>query len=258
MSQPSNRVVSTQQIARTDYRQHFVEASTHPFDYGTADATLILATVPFLPPGYNHNEAECYPVGMTQNFSWNEGINGQFVPEIGSGRKVNTAGTAIGSGTISKMVIHGPCLAASLYRPTFSFLKSFQTTNKLEERSVHDASVSGSESMDWIGGLVSIAGETSNLENIDKVIAMGGMNALLFKIPFGLVEITRDAEQRVLSINYFEQCCLRGSQGGVSAGQFQLIDNMSFEFERVRPLLSIAGFSVSDSSTVGTPDPITK
>lgn len=257
MSQPSNRVVSTQQIARTDYRKHFVEASTHPFDYGTADSTLILSTVPFLPPGYNHNEVECYPVGLTQNFSWNEGLSGQFVPEIGSARKVNAAGSAIGSGTIAKLVIHGPSLAASLYRPTFAFLKSFQTTNQLEERSVHDAVVSSSASLDWIGGLVSIAGETSNLNNIDKVIASGGMNALLYKIPFGLVEITRDAEQRVLSINYFEQCALRGSQGGVSAGQFQLIDSMSFEFERVRPLLSIAGFSVSDGTTVGTPDPIT-
>lgn len=257
MSQPSNRIVSSNQIARTDYRKHFVEASTHPFDYATADSTLVLATVPFLPPGYNHNEVDVYPVGLTQNFSWNEGIAGTFVSEIGSSRKVNTAGSSIGSGTIAKMVIHGPSLATALYRPTFTFLKSFSSLSSLNEKSAHDSVISSSESMRWIAGLVSNAGDIENLANIDSVIASGGMNSLMYKIPFGLISVTRDAKGRVLGINFFEQCSLRGTQGGVSAGQFQLVDSMSFEFERVRPLLSVAGFTLSDESTVGTPDPIT-
>ena len=67
----------------------------------------------------------------------------------------------------------------------------------------------------------------------------------MYKIPFGLVEVVRDPRQRSVAINFFEQCALRGTQGGMSAGQFQLIQSVSFEFERIRALSSFGPFNVS-------------
>ena len=60
---------------------------------------------------------------------------------------------------------------------------------------------------EWIQGL---NGQTINIFSMDvdnymdKVIAAGGLN-LLYKIPFGLVEINAIPRQRVVA-DYLEQC----------------------------------------------------
>ena len=77
------------------------------------------------------------------------------------------------------------------------------------------------------------------------------MNSLLYKIPFGLIEVKRDPRQRVTAINFLEQCMLLGNQSGMSQGQFQMIDSMSFNFERVRALKAVGPFALSDDTMVG-------
>ena len=247
MAQPSNKIITENNLSTSDYREQWLETATSPNDFATGDATLILSTVPFLPPGTAFTDIPLYPVGLTQSFSWSEGVISQFVPEIGSTRKVNTAGTPQGSGQISKIVYHGNSLVASLYRPTFFFMAA-----KPDWAALADGVLTGTSSLDWIKGIATNGIDLFDVEledALDKVVAMGGMGSNLFKIPFGLIEIKRDAKMRGLSINYFEQCALRGNQGGVSAGQFQVVDSVSFEFERMRPLTA-AGFFTLDSNTL--------
>lgn len=249
MAQPSNRVINAEQLSKADWRNQFLEVATSPDDYASGETSLILATVPFLPPGDNFVDVPLYPVGLAQSFSYNEGINGQMVPEIGSTRKVNTAGTAMGSGTISKLIVHGNSLVASLYRPVLAFINSTETLSKLKSKLV-----GGGGSAEWIKGLVVQDVDLFSAEltdYVDRVIAQGGMNSILMKIPFGLVEVRRDPRQRVVAINFLEQCGMRGTQGGLNAGQFQMVDQFSFEFERVRALLAVGPFSLSSDTTLG-------
>lgn len=248
MAQPSNRIVSADQMGSADYRNQFMEVATSASDFGTGDTSLVLSTVPFLPPGFNFTDLPLYPIGLAQSFAYNEGINGQMVPEIGSGRKTNTSGSTMGSGNISKLVIHGNSLTASLYRPTLAFISSTTSLSALASK------LTGSDSTGWVSGLavqdidLFSAGVS---DYVDRVVASGGMSSLLYKIPFGMVEIKRDARQRVLAINFLEQCGIRGNQSGLNAGQFQLVDSLSFEFERVRPLLSVGPFSLSSDIATG-------
>lgn len=249
MAQPSNRIVNTDQLSRADWRNQFLEVATSADDFATAESSLILSTVPFLPAGDNFVDIPLYPVGLAQNFGYNEGLNGQMVPEIGSSRKINTAGTAMGSGSISKLIVHGNSLVASLYRPALAFVASTTTLSKLK-----DKLIGGGGAPQWVKGMVAqdIDLFSADLTDyVDRVVAQGGLNGLLFKVPFGLVEIRRDPRQRVVAINFLEQCGIRGSQAGLNAGQFQMVDQLSFEFERVRPLMAAGPFTLSDDAALG-------
>ena len=44
---------------------------------------------------------------------------------------------------------------------------------------------------------------------------------------------------------------LLGNQSGMSQGQFQMIDSMSFNFERVRALKAVGPFALSDDTMIG-------
>lgn len=250
MAQILSKILNQVELANSDYRKKFVETSTSPNDFVTGDASLILSTTPFLPPGDSFVDLPMYPIGLTQQFSANEGIMGQFVPEIGSARKINTAGTASGSGSISRLEIHGTSLAAALFRPTFYF---FSTIPELSGTFGNKLFASSSDA-EWIKSLCTNGTDlySADLSSaMDKVIAGGGMNGLLYKLPFGLLEVKRDARQRVCKINYYEQCAIRGQSDGMSAGQFQLQDNFSFEFERKRPLTTAGIFTLSTAQSDG-------
>jgi hypothetical protein len=251
MAQPSSRVITSDRLDKADSRQHFLEMGTHPYDYASGEYSILLSTMPFLAPGDHFADVPIYLIGLTQSFSWNEAPMGQMVPEIGSSRKANTAGTAAGSGVISKIIVHGSSLAASLYRPTLQFILTSETLAPLR-----DKLLSGGDP-NWISGLATQDLDLFSAElnaYSDRVIAPGGMSALLYKIPFGLIEVKRDPKNRVVAINYFEQCGIRGNQGGVNAGQFQLADSLSFEFERMRPLRSVGPFVLSDEQADGLPE----
>lgn len=248
MAQPSNRVLTPEVLAKGDYRNNFIEVATEPNDFASADVSLLLSTVPFLPAGDHFVDIPLYPIGLTQNFNWNEGVTGRMVPEVGSARKVSTVGTAMGNGSISKLIVHGASLINSLYRPTVAFIKSAQTLD------ADSSKLFSGGKTDWIKGLA-VAGvdlyDAELGEYLDRVISSGGMNSILYKIPFGLIEVQRDPKQRVVAINYFEQCSIRGNNGGLSAGQPQLLSSISFEFERHRTLLAAGPFGLSSEPASG-------
>lgn len=247
MAQPTNNILTPNELDGSDYRKQFVEIASDATDFSTADSSLLLSTVPFIEIGSSFDDLPLYTIGIAQQFSYNEGLPGQFVGELGSSRKIGVSGTSSGSGMISRLSIHGNSLAAVLYRPTLLWIKATDTLQDILDR------IAG-EDKQWIQGLnaQSVDMWDIDLDNeIDHVISAGGMNSLLFKIPFGLIEIKRDPRQRVTAINYLEQCLLLGNQSGLSAGQFQIIDSVSFNYERVRPLKAIGPFSLSADTAIG-------
>jgi hypothetical protein len=247
MAQILNNILSPEQLDGSDYRKQFVEMNTDATDFVTADSSLLLSTVPFLPVGDSFTDIPLYPVGIAQQFSYNEGLAGQFIGEVGSSRKIGASGTAMGSGMISRLAVHGNSLVAALYRPTLIWIKSTDSLSDITDR------IAGTDKQ-WIQGLNAQSMDVfdADLDDyVDRVISAGGMNSLLFKIPFGLIEIKRDPRQRVTSINFLEQCVLLGNQNGLSAGQFQVIDSMSLNFERQRPLKGIGPFTLSDDTLIG-------
>lgn len=249
MAQPTAKILTENEINADNYRDKFVEVATAPNDFATGDSSIICSTIPFLPAGDSFTDIPMYPIGLTQNFAYNEGVNGQFVPEIGSARKANASGSASGSGSISKLLVHGNSLGASLFRPMFFFMATVDYLSALQTKLF----TTGSD-LNWIKGLAVEGVDLFSVDitdALDHVIATGGLNSVLFKLPFGLIEIKRDARERVVSINFLEQCALRGSQSGLSAGQFQIADNLSFEFERVRPLLVAGPYNLSSVTADG-------
>lgn len=247
MAQPTDKILTPNQLDGSDYRKQFIEVASDATDFVTADTSLILSTVPFLRPGDSFVDIPLYPVGITQQFSYNEGLPGQFIGEIGSSRKVGASGSASGSGMISRLAVHGNSLVAALYRPTLLWLSATESLEDVKDK------IMGTDK-EWIQGLNAQALDLFSADvtdHVDRVVAAGGMNSALFKIPFGLVEIRRDARQRVTQINYLEQCMLLGDQGGLSAGQFQVMDSMSFNYERKRPMKCVGPFSLSDDTAIG-------
>lgn len=249
MAQPSSRIITSDQLAAADSKNYFVEVATLPVDFASAEHSFIFSTVPFLPEGLSFTDIPLYVLGATQNFSTNEGLPGQFIPEIGSARKVNTAGSAMGSGVISRLMFHGNSLVAALYRPTLQFIKNTETLSTLT-----DKIMASSNDIGWIKGLIVDGVDLFDVDlntYVDRVVASGGLNSILYKIPFGLIQVKRDAKNEGLEIMYYEQCAIRGDHDGLSAGQFQLTDSISFDFERRRSLLAAGPFSISTTSTVG-------
>lgn len=247
MAQPTNNILTPEQLDGTDYRKQYVEIMSDATDFATADTSLVLATVPFLPVGDSFVDIPLYPVGVCQSFAYNEGLPGQMIPELGSSRKIAASGTSMGSGTVSRLALHGNSLEAALYRPTLMWIQSTDSLTELLDRIAGDDKA-------WIQGLngQSISLFDADIDQyVDRVVSAGGLNSLLFKIPFGMVEVKRDPRQRVVAINYLEQCRITGTQAGLNAGQFQLMDSMSFEYERKRPLKSVGPFSLSDDTATG-------
>lgn len=248
MAQPTNRILTPSQLEGSDYRNQFVETITDATDFATADSSLVLSTVPFLPVGDAFDDVPLLPIGVTQSFAYNEGLQGQFIPEIGSSRKVSASGTAMGSGTIQRLALHANSLITALYRPTILWIKSSATLSKLLDK------FSG-EDANWIKGLnaedINLFEASEVDEFVTRVVASGGFNSPLFKVPFGLVEVRRDPRQRVTAINFLEQCTLRGDQTGLSAGQFQIAESLSFDYERRRPLKNLGPFSLSTDELRG-------
>lgn len=248
MAQPTNRVLTPTAVDSSDYRNQYVEVVTDATDYATADSSLVLSTLPFLAIGNSFSDIPLFPVGICQSFQYNEGLAGQFMPEIGSSRKLGASGTSTGSGMISRLSVHGNSLVAALYRPTLIWIAKTDTLSDVVNR------LAGTDQK-WIQGL-----NTANDLNlfsadvddyVTKVIAPGGMNAGIYKVPFGLIEIRRDVRQRVTAINYLEQCILLGDQNGLQAGQFQIVEGMSFSYERRRPLKAVGPFSLSEGDMIG-------
>lgn len=247
MAQPVGRILTPEELNNSDYRNQFVENITDATDFATADSSLVLSTIPFIPPGDSFDTIPLNPVGVCQSFAYNEGIQGQFIPEVGSSRKVSASGTAMGSGQIQRLSMHGNSLITALYKPTIAWIKASETLSKLIDK------LSG-EDANWIAGLKAqdINLFDDGIEALtEHVVANGGMNSPLFKIPFGLVEIRRDPRQRVTAINFLEQCSLRGDQAGLQAGQFQIAESLSFDYERRRPMKGLGPFAVSSDVLIG-------
>ena len=249
MAQPVSKILNADEMSHADYRKKFVGSTTHPNDFVSADQSLVLSTVPFLPAGDAFVDIPLFPIGLCQQFSVSEGLNGQFIPEVGSTRKVNAAGTAAGSGNITRLEYFGNSLSAVLYRPTFYFMAAVPELADLSSKIF-----ASTNSNDWLKSICSPDLDLYSLDlsaAMDRVIGDGGLNGLLYKLPFGLIEVKMDARQRVTKINFYEQCALRGQSGGMSAAQFQIADNLSFEFERKRPLLTAGIFSLSTDNSQG-------
>jgi hypothetical protein len=249
MAGPSSKVITSSNIAQHDYRDKFLETVTHPNDFATADASLIFSTFPFLPAGTAFADIPLSLLGLTQNFNWNEGATTQYVPSVGTYRTLGVSGKAQGSGMISKLTLHGNSLVTALYRPTFAFMQAVT-----EFDNAADKIFSVDSDTDWIKGLLSAdldiyAAELDDLTN--NVIATGGLDSLLYSIPFGLVAVKNDARNKTVAIDYFEQCLVMGVQDGMTAAQFQLSDSVSFGFERRRGLTVLGSFTLNGDSNQG-------
>ena len=64
MAQPTNNILTPEQLDGTDYRKQYVEIMSDATDFATADTSLVLATVPFLPVGDSFVDIPLYPVGI--------------------------------------------------------------------------------------------------------------------------------------------------------------------------------------------------
>ena len=232
-----------------DFRDKHIETISHPNDFTTADATLLFSTYPFLPPGDSFNDIPLHLIGYVQQFGWNEGVPGVMLGELGSDRRSNTAGSSTGQASITRIQTHGNSLAAALYRPSFYYYMAHPSLDGIRRRLF-----TGGGEPEWLKGLASdgVNMYTADLsDHLEKVIAMGSTNSLLYKLPFGIIAVRQDPKQRVTGITFFEQCALRSIQNSFSAGQFQIYDNVSMEYERSRPMLSVGDFMLSDADMVG-------
>lgn len=176
---------------------NWVEQLRLAVDLMTPDNTLICMADHWL----HDKVTKVTPIGLTQSFSFSEGLNASLVGEIGSRRKRATVGSSQGGSiSISKMVVNGnsPINILSKYGRTFNIDKNYWTEKE------------------W-GAAVGL--------NLDKL-----------RTPMGIVVIEGDPAGRTYSCYMFEQCLCMGVSRGYQAGSFLVVDNFNLLYEQLVPM----------------------
>ena len=166
-------------------------------DFVTADNSLIcIADSAFIDSVQNVR-----PLGIAQNFSWNENISSALVPEIGSRRKRAIVGNSQGGSIqISNMVVMGESMLETM-------VKNGLNTNI-------NPTYWGEQ--EWMG--------------------LVGLDHDKLKTPIGIVVVDSTPDGRNYVSYMFEQVLIQGQSRGYQAGQHLVVDNFNLIFEHVVPI----------------------
>lgn len=208
-------VLAATQEENWDWYKKHVERAAFPDTIASPDSTLILAgpatyeeIAPVTSAQITGNQELLTPIGFINEMSFNEGSNIVRLGEIGSRMPRFVVDRTAASGTISRAMFNANNLAYVLYQ------NSLKSTSKLGLAGLYDQVLKSSENTRFKSGLWSD----------------------MFKVPFGMAVCFRTIGNDFLASVFLEQCYINGYQTGITIGQAIVLENISFDMERIRPV----------------------
>ncbi len=181
------------------------------------------------------------PIGLVQNWdvSQQQGLSRIF--EIGSARAYFIPGRMIGGFSMSRVMMYGPSLLRKLYalaplneEQLGAFGTPLNTDPDSDGATV--ASIPEYNALFPQKTLQSVPGygaTTDEVENRDLFI---NLQSELFRVPFGLCFVMKDARDRPYGAFYLEDCMLEVHRMGGDANNVILAESVSGQFGRVNPI----------------------
>lgn len=229
---PSGSVLTATDETSWDWFNKYIERSSFADDVVTSQSTLIMAG----PALYSElsglgavsgvetsakikEAARLTPIGFVQDFRYRESqpTNRHF--EIGSGRAKFTIGKSAGSGTIVRTLFDAD-----------SLLKVLMRNASKAQASPH------------------VKTFFNNSSNFEYGFGLWGD---AFKIPFGMANVYKTIGNDFVASSYLEQCYIREHRIAINERGALIMENVTFEFDRVRPVdIRVGGPSgISDNNT---------
>jgi len=146
-----------------------------------------------------------YPIGLLQQFSYQQGRQVAPMQTIGSGRAYFTTGKSTVSFNMARLFVKGPNLLRALYKNAEAVGVKVSTPNAFGERPVSQ-------------------GATNFAINLDSE---------LFLIPFGIAVHYRDKSNNPMGGVYMESCMIQSYQSGLTAGQAMIMESVSGMADRL-------------------------
>lgn len=228
-----NGVLAATQEENWDWYKKHVERAAFPDSISSPDSTLVLAgpatyeeIAPITTQQITGEQELLSPIGFVNEMAFQEGANIVRLGEIGSRMPRFVSDRTAASGTISRAMFNASTLAYVLYQ------NALKSTSKRDADNLYDPVLKSLDS-----SAVQLRFKT-------------GIWSDMFRIPFGMAVCFRTIGNDFLASAFLEQCYINDYQSGHSVGQAIILENISFTFERVRPVkIQVEGSNLS--STIG-------
>lgn len=162
-----------------------------------------------------------FPCGMIGSFGMQQGQQLIPVPEIGSDLRYILTGPSSGNARMGKTLIHGP----SFLRCTHAYFKSDSPGGvRIDPLISEDAANLRRNPLNQVS-------EPPGYDNLFL-----NLSSDLFKQAFGVMLFIQDSNREVYGGVYLESCFVGMHGMSVGAGQAAVGEEISFEFNRVRPV----------------------
>lgn len=181
---------------------------------------------------------ECFPIGLTQNFSLSQNKSVSRVFEIGSERSYFIPGRSVGQLTLGRVLYHGPSLLRALYA-TFG---SQQGSIKIDPVTQTKGIVPLPEDTPITGANSDLSSSVSGGDLHKVSIPPGYDNMFLnlasdmFNNPIGLLMIMKDSEESTVASAYFENCYIPSHSLAVDSQGLIMQESVGIQYERMRPI----------------------
>ena len=249
------RPQATTSFNNWDFHNHHVQSELLGGEFVSAETTLIAAGPPRLTditggPGGDDSTIDVpdegdmvFPIGVLENVGVSQSKQLQRIFEIGSSRSYFIPGRTIGSITLGRVLYHGPSLLKVLY----AHYKQTVGNIKINDKGV-GAQIN-------VGG-VSIPDPNATLlelpdlqKELHRVKYNPGFDDLwmnlasdIFNQPTGMAIYFRNQLDMTVGAVYLEECYVQGHQMSISSGSVLIMEGVSLQFDRVRPIrMQLAG-----------------
>lgn len=240
------RPAATTSFNNWDFHNHHVQEELLGGEFVSAETTLIAAGPPRLSDIVGGDQTldtpdegdMVFPIGVLENVGMSQSKQLQRIFEIGSSRSYFIPGRTIGSLTLGRVLYHGPSLLKVLYAH-YKQSAADEADNFLHQ---------GNDTIN-VGG-VEIPNPNKTLltlpqlqQELHRVRYSPGFDDLwmnlasdIFNQPTGMAIYFRNQLDMTLGAVYLEECYIQGHQLSISSGSVLLMEGVSLQFDRVRPI----------------------
>jgi len=241
--------MATTSYSNWDFHNYHVQQDLKGGQFVSAESTLVAAGPPNLDGSTGSVAAQpgdgiVYPIGMLESVGLQQNKQLQRIFEIGSTRSYFVPGRTVGSISIGRTFYYGP----SLMRVLYAYYKNKVGTNKSKYNVGNDA---GTPTI-TIDGQV-IPNPAFPLLNTTDVSTLHGIQRSpgedyfwidlasdVFAQPTGLAIYFKDANSTSVGALYCEDAYIQGHQMTVSSGSVLIMEGVSMQYDRIRPIKMIS------------------
>lgn len=239
---------ATTAFSNWDFLNYHVQQDLKGGQFVSAESTLIAAGPPNLDAaadgsGTNPGDGLVYPIGMLESVGIQQNRQLQRIFEVGSTRSYFVPGRTIGSISIGRTFYYGP----SLLRVLYAYYRNQVGTNKskvdIGQDSNQTLTIDGQDVPNPNYPLLSTT-DPATLHGVQRLPGEDyfwiDLASDVFAQPTGLAMYFKDANQTSVGALYCEESYVQGHQMTVSSGSVLIMEGVSMQYDRIRPIKMIS------------------